>query len=97
MRKFYTIRDLETEKEIVRVSNWNLVVNRNGKEMEKDIEENYPSYSSKAKKTPADYGLKGDSPNLYIGLNSQEVQNALLEVRSNIGSYSNKRTYYSDI
>ena len=34
----------------------------------------YPSYSSKAKKTPADYGLKKDDPTIYLGLSSPEVK-----------------------
>ena len=64
-----SIRDLTTEDKITRVSRYSLAF------FHKDIEENYPSYSSKAKKTPANYRLKEDEPNLYLGLNSQEVQN----------------------
>ncbi|MDE0687657.1 MAG: hypothetical protein OXI61_05770 [Candidatus Poribacteria bacterium] len=73
LRNFYklfmrSIRDLETKGKIIRVSNGNLEFPL------KDGVKNYPSYSSKAKKTPADCGLKEDEPEYYLGLNSQEVQ-----------------------
>lgn len=74
LKNFYvlfieSIRDLTTEDKIIRVSSHDLAF------FHKDIEENYPYYSSKAKKTPANYGLKEDEPSRYLGLNSREVQN----------------------
>ena len=73
VRNFYTvfiesIRELETENEIICVSNSEFGITA------KETEAEYPSYSSSAKKTPADYGLKKDNPRLYIGLNSKETQ-----------------------
>ena len=72
-KKFYdlfieSIRELETENEIICVSNSEFGITA------KETEENYPSYSSKAKKTPADYGLKKENSRLYVGLKSQETQ-----------------------
>ena len=86
LSKFYTvfiesIRELETEKEISRVSNWDLV------NVNESIEENCPPYSSKAKKTPARYDLKEDDPDQYLGLNSIDVQNHLENVKRNNASY----------
>ena len=73
VRNFYTvfiesIRELETENEIICVSNSEFGISS------KETEKENPSYSSKAKKTPADYGLKKDNPRLYVGLNSKETQ-----------------------
>ena len=83
LKNFYvlfieSIRDLTTEDKIIRVSSYDLAF------FHKDIKENYPSYSSKAKKTPANYDLKEDEPSRYLGLNSQEVQNLVrsLQARS---------------
>ena len=80
LRNFYTsfiesIRELETEDMIVRVSN---------SELELDIDkkgEKYPSYSSKAKKTPANYGLKKDDPTVYLGLSSPKVKNHIATLK----------------
>ena len=80
LENFYTIfieaiRELETEDMIVRVSNsW----------LEFDMDrrkKKYPSYSSKAKKTPADYGLKKDDPTIYLGLSSPEVKKRVAYLR----------------
>ena len=81
LRNFYTsfidsIRELETEGVIVRVSASWLVL---------DIDERkkkYPSYSSKAKKTPANYGLKKDDPTIYLGLSSPEVKNHIARLKN---------------
>ena len=70
-----SIRDLTTEAKIIRASSHNLAF------FYKDIQENYPYYSSKAKKTPINYGLKEDEPSRYLGLNSQEVQNLVRSLR----------------
>ena len=69
LKNFYTsfadaIWELETEDMIMRVIN---------SELDKG-EEKYPLYSSKAKKTPVNYGLKKDNPTIYLGLNSPEVK-----------------------
>ena len=73
LRRFYTlfiesIRELEIEDKIVRVSNsW----------LDFDIGERkkkYPSYSSMAKKKPEDYDLRKDDPTIYLGLSSPEVK-----------------------
>lgn len=79
-KKFYnlfieSIRELETEKEITRESNWNLEF------FTKDQDSNFPAYSSKAKKIPTDYGFREDEPRLYLGLNSGEVQDYLGRLR----------------
>ena len=73
LENFYTvfiesIRELETKNEIICISNSEFGITA------KDTEEEYPSYSSKAKKTPVDYHLKKDNPRFYVGLNSQETQ-----------------------
>ena len=75
-KKFYelfieSIRDLETEGEIIRMYNRNLEFVRG------DEEEEWPAYSSEAKKTPANYGLKEDDPHRYLALNSQEAQDKI--------------------
>ena len=79
-KKFYelfieSIRDLETEGEIIRMDNWNLAF------FQKDREEKWPAYSSKRKKTPAHYGLKKDNPNLYLALKSQESQDLVRSLK----------------
>jgi hypothetical protein len=81
-KKFYTlfiesIRELTTEKEIIRVDNYGLEF------FSEDRQKNYPLYFSKAKKTPADYDLKEDEPNRYLGLNSQEVQELVKSLKAN--------------
>ena len=81
LKNFYTsfiesIRELETEDVIVRVSAFGLVL---------DIDERekiYPSCTSKAKKTPANYGLKKDEPTIYLGLSSSEVKNHIARLKN---------------
>ena len=80
LRNFYTlfiesVRELETEEKIVRVSNSGLEIDQDKRK------EKFPTYLSKAKKTPADYGLKKDDPTIYIGLNSPEVKNHIAHLK----------------
>ena len=81
LKSFYTvfmesIRELETENMIVRVSNSTLELDRN------DREKKMPSYTSKAKKTPANYGLKKDDPTIYLGISSPEVKNHIAHLKN---------------
>ena len=64
-----SIRELEKEEEIERVSNLELEYTIN-----REVEEKYPSYPSRAKKKPEDYGLKKDDPQFYLGLSTQNVK-----------------------
>ena len=80
LRNFYTIfmesiRELETENAIIRLNNSEFGI------AFKEIEEENPSYASKAKKKPVDYGLKEDNPRLYVGLNSKETQDFIEDKR----------------
>ena len=45
------------------------------------MEENYPPYSSKGKKTPENYGLKKDDPYRYLALKSQEAQDLVKSLK----------------
>ena len=91
LSNFYTsfidsIRELETEDMIVRVSN---------SELELDIdkrEKKYPSYPSKAKKTPVNYGLKKDDPTIYLGLNSPKVADHISAFKTDLYAYSEQGT-----
>ena len=70
---FYTlfidsIRELEREDMIVRITNSELELDTDKKE------KIYPSCTSKAKKKPANYCLKKDEPTIYLGLSSPEVK-----------------------
>ena len=64
-----SIRELEKEEEIVCVSNMELESTINRAEGEE-----YPSYPSRATKTPEDYDLKKDDPKIYLGLSTQNVK-----------------------
>ena len=81
LKRFYTlfiesIRELQTEGEIVRVSNSELEL------IIDEREEKYPSYPSKAKKMPVDYGLKEDDPKIYLGLGSPDVKNHIAHLKN---------------
>ena len=84
-----SMRELESEEAIIRVPNSSLAF------FFQDIERNYPPYASRAKKTPADYGLKEDNPNLYLGLNSKEAQDHLRVLKSLCET--NARTTYAGV
>ena len=70
-----SIRELETEDKIMCKDNSELrYVGLEFGIRQKNVKEKWPAYSSKAKKTPADYGLKKDDPNRYLALKSPEAQ-----------------------
>ena len=94
-KNFYTlfmesIKELEREKEIVRISNMELelIVNRAEKEAE------YPSYPSRFRKTPENYSLKKDNPRIYLGLNAPNVKDHIADLKwqnTAIRSESNRK------
>lgn len=73
---FASIRELTTQKEIIRVDTWDITYNTD------ERKKCFPDYSSKAKKKPANYGLKEADPHFYLGLNSQEPQDYLEDLKS---------------